>query len=64
MYPLDAIPAATSNMFCSPIPQDTVRSGCAFLKCSDLVDLPKSASKTTTFGLPVMQEVHHRIHHV
>ena len=38
-------------MFCSPIPQETVRSGWAFLKCSDFVDFPKSASKTTTFLL-------------
>ena len=54
IYPLDASPALTRSIFCSPIPQDIVRSGYAFLKCNDLVDFPRSASKTTTLGLAAM----------
>ena len=50
MYPFDAIPAATKSIFCSPMPQETVLSGCSFRKCRDFVDLPKSASSTTTFS--------------
>ena len=52
MKPDDAKPAAVKSIFCSPIPQEIVLSGNCFLKCSDLVDLPKSASNTTTFSLP------------
>ena len=50
ILPDDAIPAATSIMFCSAIPIENERDGNSALKWQDLVDLPRSASKTTTLG--------------
>ena len=50
IFPEDAIPAATSIIFCSAIPIENVRDGYFDLKWQDLVDLPRSASKTTTLG--------------
>ena len=50
IFPDDAIPAPTKIIFCSAIPRDTVLSGLASLKRQDFVDLPKSASSTTTRG--------------
>ena len=62
IYPFDTIPAATKSIFCSPMPQETVLSGCSFRKCRDFVDFPKSASSTTTFSFSIAQVMHLHIH--
>ena len=50
IFPEDAIPAATSIIFCSAMPNETVLSGYSSRKWHDLVDFPRSASNTTTRG--------------
>ena len=53
--PDDAMPAATSIMFCSAIPIENDLLGYSDLKWHDFVDLPKSASMTTTLGSPAIR---------
>ena len=50
IFPDAAIPAATSIMFCSAIPIENDFDGYLVLKWQDFVDLPRSASMTTTRG--------------
>ena len=53
-FPDSARPAPTSAMFCSAMPRQNVRSGYSARKWQDFVDLPRSASSTTTRSSPAM----------
>ena len=50
ILPAAAKPAAVPIMSCSEIPMLKYRSGATSLKAADFVALPRSASRTTTFG--------------
>src|SRR5262249_18301082 len=49
-YPREASPTATPTKFCSAIPICRNLAGYILANLSALVELAKSASKTTTFG--------------